>query len=784
MTFKKQSQRQSYNRNRLGNQHRNFSERIAQLRSELDLKHREEARLIKEINDKMSQTNSGSVDLNRAFGLAVSRLNNALLLVETDTKQLANTLKVNSKLADSISSKVSSLDEAKTRVVECLQLAGDMRDLGVSSEQVDAAISGEDFEQAAHHIHRFLTLDKAVFQLRDSSDKEAGQSIKQSYDILTTATARLKEVITRRLNDAVERNDDVQIKRFVRLFPLINEHFTGLEIFGHYVSKQIAKLGDESIKVMKAGGTSDRLDVLYSDTLIRFFDGVALIIETSDKIIANGYGPERYLEYIKILQNEIDKTAQNVVKDFIKSRQWDRIAKTVEKYLRDPARATEKPDAPTLDKLLNEVVLMQSFTKKFSRFLERQFNYIENIQKELTDDSGDTNSKKAEAESIQIEKRKQKLAKLLNESYLGSSMQDITSKYIQLEHFYMLETINKAINMDHKEDEQMNSSVIDDVLFLCRRSIRRSLSSNYVDGTCAVINNASMLLETTFYEYISETIKSGYPSVGYVAEAFQTAQTAYNVLQHGKSTQEAGPDAQREQFILAVNNARATSELITELKDGLIPEASKLFKDPVAASKFEHSVSQFVEISHKMSNLADAGISSLCVAAFCPRIKTSCDQYIDLNHVLNDDQLSAYEMNPWVDGGIAAIDKVLAPFQASLHPLNYKALLISSCGEFCKQFERVILKCSFNRLGGLLLDKEFRQITSYFSAIGGWPAREKCTRLAQIVALFNVDSVEEACELWRQAPAAFVSEREIQNILTRRVDLPTQNVQQVMKSLL
>lgn len=30
-----------------------------------------------------------------------------------------------------------------------------MRDLGVSSEQVDSAISGEDFEQAAHHIHRY-----------------------------------------------------------------------------------------------------------------------------------------------------------------------------------------------------------------------------------------------------------------------------------------------------------------------------------------------------------------------------------------------------------------------------------------------------------------------------------------------------------------------------------------------------------------------------------------------------------------------------------------------------
>lgn len=40
--------------------------------------------------------------------------------------------------------------------------------------------------------------------------------------------------------------------------------------------------------------------------------------------------------------------------------------------------------------------------------------------------------------------------------------------------------------------------------------------------------------------------KAGYPSVGWTAEAYQTAQTAYNVIQHGKTVADAGPEKQKE----------------------------------------------------------------------------------------------------------------------------------------------------------------------------------------------------------------------------------------------
>ncbi|VDN25828.1 unnamed protein product [Cylicostephanus goldi] len=153
--------------------------------------------------------------------MAVSRLNNAMLVVEAVTKQLAAILQTISRLIGNISGKVSALDVAKTRVVECLQLAGDMHDLGVCSEEVDRSINNEDHEQAAQHIHPFLTLDRTVFQFSCAPDKGRLHFIIFRIKFLSS------------LSQAVTAN---------------NEHDSGLVLIGKYLSRQIAKIGEDNLK--------------------------------------------------------------------------------------------------------------------------------------------------------------------------------------------------------------------------------------------------------------------------------------------------------------------------------------------------------------------------------------------------------------------------------------------------------------------------------------------------------------------------------------------------------
>lgn len=768
---------------------------LQDLRVELDVKRREEERLQKEIADVLSECTSGSSgdQQSRVFGMAVSRLNNAMLVVETDTKELAARLRTISRLADNISSKVSTLDVAKTRVVECLQLAGDMHDLGVCSEGVDQCINNEDYEQAAHHIHRFLTLDHAVFQFNSAVDKEVGNSISHSYEVLTNATARLKGIIERKLEAAVEAEDIPAMQRFVKLFPLINEHDNGLIRFSKYLSKQTEILGNDNLKIMHAGGTDDkRLNVLYADTLFLFLEGIAALLETHQPLIESTYGPDKLLDFINMLQVDIDKVVEKVIEDFVKKRMLEKRLKVVKRLLRDN-RASEKGeveriDALELDALLSEICLMNTHAEMYWRFVRRRLKgaSLEADQEELNtncDDFGnDEERQKRHKEAIARRKqeREKKLDHLLNRSLVGSKMQELLGNYLLLEQYYMEESVRKAIAMDARE-EGLLSSVVDDVLFLVRKCVRRAISSGSVDCICAALNYSVALLETTFYQHLHNAIQVGYPSTTFTAEALQTAQNAYNVIQHGKSND---ADVQRDAFITAANNACGTGEMLLDLRKGLENELKEFNRSTTDTEKLEHAVGQLADVSRKMHNLATHAMESLCKISFRSKIKSSCDVYADLPHTLTESQMAEFEaIDPFIDQFNASLDKHIASFEPILHSENFQSLLLCVCSEVENQMERIIMKCTFNRLGGLQLDREFRQLSAYLSSIAGWTARERCARLAQIVALLNVESVEEAIEL-REATRTSsltrtLSANDIVNVLGLRVDLPATLIQKL-----
>ncbi|KAK6732187.1 hypothetical protein RB195_016520 [Necator americanus] len=771
---------------------------LQQLRVELDVKRREEERLQKEIAGVLVECASGNSggEQSRAFGMAVSRLNNAMLVVEADAKQLAASLRTISRLADNISGKVSALDVAKTRVVECLQLAGDMHDLGVCSEGVDQCINNEEYEQAAQLIHRFLTLDRAVFQLSSSVDRDAGQSISHSYEVLTNASSRLKEILVRKLETAVGGEDVATMQRFVKLFPLINEHDCGLVIFGKYLSQQIARIGEENLKVMIAGGLDEkRVDVLYADTLFLFFEGIAALLETNQPLIESAYGPDKLLDFVNMLQIDIDKVVGKVIDEFEKKRQLEKKMKAAQKILlenKSSDKSGERLDALQLDTLLSEICLMNTHTEMYWRFVRRRIKGAskEKTQEEFVitngDDFGDVDEERKkrlyEEKMRRKEEREKKLYQLLNRSLVGSKMQELLGNYILLEQYYMEESVRKAIDLDVREDG-LTSSVVDDVLFLVRKCVRRATSSSSVDCVCAALNNGVALLETTFYHYLLTAVQAGYPSTTFAAEALQTAQSAYSVIQHGKSS-EPRPDIQREIFLTASNNARSTADLLLELREGLEHEWSKTQRSAVEAGKLDNAVSQLSDVSRKMHHLASLAMESLCRIVFRPKVKASCDGYVDIAHILTDSQLAEFEaVDPFIEQFNANLDKQIAIFETLLHKENFHSLLLAVCSEVERQMECVIMKCSFNRLGGLQLDREFRQLSAYLSGVAGWVARERCARLGQIVALLNVENVEEAVELREATKTSSItrilSASDAMKVLELRIDLPAALVQKL-----
>lgn len=73
--------------------------------------------------------------------------------------------------------------------------------------------------------------------------------MKQSYEILRKATADLKVIIEKKFDEAYEANDEANMQKYFKIFPMINEYSSGLQRFGKYLVSKVQQFGDEYYKV-------------------------------------------------------------------------------------------------------------------------------------------------------------------------------------------------------------------------------------------------------------------------------------------------------------------------------------------------------------------------------------------------------------------------------------------------------------------------------------------------------------------------------------------------------
>lgn len=173
-------------------------------------------------------------------------------------------------MAENISSRVSSLDQARSRLIKCLQRVNDLHDLRACAEGVEIAMKQEEYDEAARYIQRFFALDsilskcveqidtkglllKLSFSLFDFFMKfilDSGQSMQESFNILRKSALNLKVIIEKKFDEAYLANDFASMERFFKIFPLIKEHSSGLQRFGSYICSKIEKLGNDNFKVI------------------------------------------------------------------------------------------------------------------------------------------------------------------------------------------------------------------------------------------------------------------------------------------------------------------------------------------------------------------------------------------------------------------------------------------------------------------------------------------------------------------------------------------------------
>jgi len=639
----------------------------------------DEMRVTENLNVLLSQQCQIEAKL-RNVSLIFPRLNT----VKSDARGLSEMIQFTSVLAENVSAKVRELDLAKSRVSECQQRVNDLLDLQLCREGVITSMKTEDFETAAAHVHRFLAIDETTLKLTAGDDTQ-GATVDSSLVLLHEAQNQLCRVIEEKFDEAVREKDAASVERFFKIFPLLNMHQEGIKKFSSYLATQLK----ENSPLNKGTESSHiRAPVKFADTLTLLLEGVARILEIHQPLVETYYGPGHLLQVVEYLQIECDRQANQILSEFRRARLLDKQIRQVSEALANNSVRvhSDKCDPRNLDIVLGELTLLSSRTELYFRFIRRRVS--SDLEIGIADEET-RNQKMNHLEKL-----------LMTRNGISHSMQGLLGEYIMLEAYFLTESVSKAVAMDTVLDSTaLTSSIVDDVFFLVKKSIRRSLSSCYVDSICAVINNACTLLEEDYSLVFQQQLKQGFPS-GYLdlAQAYNVIQSS---LQQGR-LQSSDTEKAKTTFLTALNNIEISVECIETLHTNITNEIQINFGNTVTSrdqDKLQSCLAGLKTTASKFRKLSDFGHEQLKSSAIKPRIKPWVDHFLSVNHDIDEDEFGCYEaQDPFVQQLISHLDEFMNGFRDGLTPNNYQELIATLTVQVAVQFEKAIFKTNFSRV--------------------------------------------------------------------------------------
>uniref|UniRef100_A0A2K6BXM1 Conserved oligomeric Golgi complex subunit 4 n=1 Tax=Macaca nemestrina TaxID=9545 RepID=A0A2K6BXM1_MACNE len=522
--------------------------------------------------------------------------------------------------------------------------------------------------------------------------------------------------------------------------------------------KEVASKAEENLLMVLGTDMSDRrAAVIFADTLTLLFEGIARIVETHQPIVETYYGPGRLYTLIKYLQVECDRQVEKVVDKFIKQRDYHQQFRHVQNNLMRNS-TTEKIEPRELDPILTEVTLMNARSELYLRFLRKRISSDFEV--------GDSMA------SEEVKQEHQKcLDKLLNNCLLSCTMQELIGLYVTMEEYFMRETVNKAVALDTYEKGQLTSSMVDDVFYIVKKCIGRALSSSSIDCLCAMINLATTELESDFRDVLCNKLRMGFPA------------TTFQDIQRGVTSAVNIMHSSLQQGKFDTKGIESTDEA----KLSFLSDCTKLFSQGIggeqAQAKFDSCLSDLAAVSNKFRDLLQEGLTELNSTAIKPQVQPWINSFFSVSHNIEEEEFNDYEANdPWVQQFILNLEQQMAEFKASLSPVIYDSLTGLMTSLVAVELEKVVLKSTFNRLGGLQFDKELRSLIAYLTTVTTWTIRDKFARLSQMATILNLERVTEILDYWgpNSGPLTWrLTPAEVRQVLALRIDFRSEDIKRL-----
>ncbi|KAJ1962496.1 Golgi transport complex subunit 4 [Dispira parvispora] len=669
-------------------------------------------------------------------------------------------------------------------------------------------------------------------------------SVKNTRKLLERVRIQLAKLITSNFDQAVRDHDTKVISQCFKLFPLIQQENVGLDRYSKFLCETLHQplaTGDPSTR----SGTVQRLTALF-ETVARAIDNHFPVVETH-------YGPGKMLRVMQYLQRDVDSRVNRIIELFQEDCELDRRLTEIKNYtaqisqdkastspvipgktnplavvgkhvltkhaqgdtplalargIMDSITKTSQPgdrsagtdtagvlntesvpplvELKTLHPVVNDVAGVIQRLCLYRRFMESRAQ----SELEILRDADLTRSVFLDDDPrLQFDE-----VGLLKSGQLTSLTETIVTACITIENFILYRSVQLALGMDEAEQDNITSGWVDDVFFIVKRCLLRTLSTTHL----VVIRNMVHTVEDLFnqvyipfllyqFQKLPSTTNPAIPlipSVSHHGVVNLTKRMVASLPNHPEGTpSHAYADlALRNRFlIVALNNLdtslRYTKKLIADLEQQIDPQHSLVW-----ASHHDETVEttkKYIRglcgVQERLSQLWSHLLEQFALLTARPTMRTILQEsYRDFKYVLTDEEyMDVKNDNLFVQRFILKLDAFTGGMRKWFTESNFSVYIQHAVEYVATYWEKAVRLSKFNMLGAFCFDSDLRVIQQHLALVSSEPLRDKFTKLGQMADVLTLESPTEAKELWQTSQSTvtqYLTLTEFKNLLGNRID--------------
>lgn len=647
-------------------------------------------------------------------------------IVKDDSNYMLSNVRSTCDLADQVSSKVRELDLAQSRVNETLLRIDAIVERDNCLEGVKEALDSEDFESAARFVQTFLQIDAKY--------KDSGSVQREE---LLAYKSQLESIVRKRLSSAVEHRDHPTILRFINLYSPLGLEEEGLQVYVGYLRKVISMRSkneyEHVVELMEQPSSVDQNQVNFVACLTLLFKDIVMAIEENDGILRGLCGEDGIVYAICELQEECDSRGSLILDKYMEYRKLAKLTSEINSYKSNLLSVgVEGPDPREVELYLKDILSLTQLGEDYTEYMVSKIRGLTSVVPELVP----------------------KATVAFKSGKFSKSVQEITSYYVILEGYFMVENVRKAIQIDEHVPDSLTTSMVEDVFYVLQSCCQRSISTSNINSVVVVLSSALSLLGNEYNEALQQKMRE--PNLG--AKLFLG----------GVGVQKTGTE-----IATALNNVDVSSEYAVKLRQQIEEQCAEVFPAPADRERVKSCLSELGEMSNNFKKVLNVGMEQL-VATITPRIRPILDNVATISYELSETEYAENEVNdPWVQRLLHSVETNIVWLQPLMTANNYDSFVHLVIDFIVKRLEVIMMQKRFSQLGGLQLDRDARALVSHFSSMTQRTVRDKFARLTQMATILNLEKVSEILDFWGEnsGPMTWrLTPAEVRRVLGLRVD--------------